>query len=179
MPPKARKIGYDAWLHGKPWVDAAQALAAKGAVLVPVEGNPIDAVWQDRPAPSLAPALVHPAEFAGQSSEAKRSEVAEWLSAKGLDAAVVSALDGVAWLLNLRGTDVERTPVALRFVIAHADGTAELFIAEEKVTPELRAHLGNAVTIPPEGVRAAAARAGGQEGCGRSRTRQSRRYSRR
>ena len=56
-----------------------------------------------------------------------------------------SALDGVAWLLNLRGTDVERTPVALSFVLAHADGTAELFIADEKVTPELRAHLGNAV----------------------------------
>ena len=144
------KIGYDAWLHGKPWVDATNAaLAATGASLVAVSGNPIDAVWQDRPAPSLAPALVHPAEFAGQASEAKRSEVAEWLSAKGLDAAVISALDGVAWLLNLRGTDVERTPVALSFVITHADGTAQLFIADEKVTPELRSHLGNAVTIQP------------------------------
>ena len=61
--------------------------------------------------------------------------------------AVVSALDGVAWLLNIRGADVDRTPVALSFVIAHADGTAELFIAPEKVTPELRTHLGNAVTV--------------------------------
>ena len=142
------KIGFDPWLHGKPWVDATnRALVAKGAALEPVSSNPIDAIWADRPAPSLAPALVHPAEYAGQSSEAKRSDVAEWLTAKGLDAAVISALDGVAWLLNLRGTDVERTPVALSFVLAHADGTAELFIAEEKVTPELRAHLGNAVTV--------------------------------
>ncbi len=146
--PEGAQIGYDAWLHGKPWVDAANtALAAKGGQLVAVEGNPIDAVWHDRPAPSLSPALIHPTEFAGQSSEAKRSDVAEWLTTRGLDAAVVSALDGVAWLLNLRGTDVERTPVALSFVIAHADGTAELFIADQKVTPELRAHLGNAVTI--------------------------------
>ena len=144
------KIGFDPWLHGKPWVDAAnRALRAKGAALEPVEGNPIDAIWADRPAPSLAPAEVHPLEHAGKSSEAKRSEVAEWLAARGLDAAVVSALDGVAWLLNLRGTDVERTPVTLSFVLAHADGTAELFIAEEKVTPELRAHLGNAVTVRP------------------------------
>jgi len=144
------KIGFDPWLHGKPWVDACvKALTGKGAAMVPVEGNPLDAVWADRPAPSLAPALVHPVEFAGQSSEAKRSQVAEWLAAKGLDAAVVSALDGVAWLLNIRGADVDRTPVALSFVIAHADGTAQLFIAEEKVTPELRAHLGNAVTIAP------------------------------
>ncbi len=148
--PAGAKIGFDPWLHGKPWVDAcAAALAAKGASMVPVIDNPLDAVWTDRPAPSLAPALVHPTELAGQSSEAKRSQVAEWLTAKGLDAAVVSALDSVAWLLNIRGTDVDRTPVALSFVIAHADGTAELFIAEDKVTPELRAHLGNAVTIAP------------------------------
>jgi Xaa-Pro aminopeptidase len=148
--PEGAKIGFDPWLHGKPWVDATnRALREKGAGLVPVESNPIDAIWSDQPEPSLALALVHPAEYAGQSSEAKRSDVAEWLSAKGLDAAVVSALDGVAWLLNLRGTDVERTPVALSFVLAHADGTAELFIAEEKVTPGLRAHLGNAVTVRP------------------------------
>lgn len=144
------KIGFDPWLHGKPWVDACvKALADKDASMVPVESNPVDAVWGDRPAPSAAPALVHPTELAGQSSEAKRSQVAEWLAAKGLDAAVISALDSVAWLLNIRGADVDRTPVALSFVIAHADGTAELFIAEDKVTPELRAHLGNAVTIAP------------------------------
>ena len=146
--PAGGKIGFDPWLHGKPWVEACSAaLAAKGAAMVATEGNPIDAVWADRPAPSLAPAMVHGNDYAGQPSEAKRSAVAEWLTARGLDAAVISALDGVAWLLNLRGADVERTPVALSFVLAHADGTAELFIAEEKVTPELHAHLGNAVTI--------------------------------
>ncbi len=84
-----------------------------------------------------------------QTSEAKRAAVSEWLAGKKIDAAVISALDSIAWLLNIRGTDVERTPVALSFVIAHADGTADLFIAEEKVTPELRAHLGNAVRIAP------------------------------
>ena len=144
------RIGFDPWLHGQPWATAtAKALAARGATLVPVDRNPIDVIWTDRPAASLAPALVHHAEYAGESSEAKRSAVAEWLGQNGLDAAVVSALDGVAWLLNLRGTDVDRTPVALSFVVAHADGTAELFIAEDKVTAELRAHLGNAVTIRP------------------------------
>ena len=61
--------------------------------------------------------------------------MSEWLAEKKLDAAVISALDSIAWLLNIRGQDVERTPVALSFVIAHADGTADLFIADEKVTP--------------------------------------------
>ena len=95
--------------------------------------NPIDAVWADRPAPSLAPALVHADELCRPvRAQAKRAEVAEWLSGEELDAAVISALDSVAWLLNIRGSDVERTPVALAFVMVHADGTADLFIAERK-----------------------------------------------
>jgi len=144
------RIGYDPWLHGKPWVDAmTKALAGRGATLVALDSNPIDAVWQDQPAPSDAPAEVHALAHAGEASEAKRGAVAEWLTANGYDAAAITALDSIAWLLNIRGTDVDCTPVALSFVLAHADGTAELFIAEEKVTPGLRAHLGNAVTIRP------------------------------
>ncbi|MBU6266339.1 MAG: M24 family metallopeptidase [Sphingomonadales bacterium] len=148
--PEGARIGYDAWLHGKPWVDAAMtALAARGAELVPVAANPIDAIWSDRPERSKASAFVQPTELAGQSSEAKRAAVAEWLGEQKLDAAVIAALDSVAWLLNLRGADVACTPVALSFVLAHADGTAELFIDEAKVTPDLRQHLGNAVTVRP------------------------------
>ncbi len=144
------RIGYDAWLHGRPWAQAtAKALEAKGAALVAVEHNPVDTVWADRPAPSLAHAFPHPTDLAGVPSEAKRSAVAEGLASQGADAAVISALDSLAWLLNIRGEDVARTPVALSFLIAHADGTADLFIAPEKVTPALTAHLGNAVRIAP------------------------------
>ena len=148
--PEGARIAYDPWLHGKAWVSAAgKALAARGATLVPVDSNPIDAIWADRPVPSIAPALVHADRFAGQPSEAKRAAVSEWLAARKLDAAVIAALDSIAWLLNIRGTDVERTPVALSFVVAHADGTADLFIDPAKITPELAAHLGNAVRIAP------------------------------
>jgi Xaa-Pro aminopeptidase len=144
------RIGYDPWLHTHGWAQAAaRALAAVGAELVPVDSNPVDSVWEDQPAPSAAPAFVQQDEHAGRSSADKRSEVAAWLKARKLDAAVVSALDSIAWLLNIRGADVERTPVALSYVVAHADGTAELFIAPEKVTPELTRHLGNAVTVRP------------------------------
>lgn len=148
--PQGARIAYDPWLHGKAWVSAAgKALAARGATLVPVDSNPIDAIWADRPVPSTAPALVHADRFAGQPSEAKRAAVSEWLATRKLDAAVIAALDSIAWLLNIRGTDVERTPVALSFVLAHADGTADLFIDPAKITPELAAHLGNAVRIAP------------------------------
>ncbi|MEZ5680755.1 MAG: aminopeptidase P family protein [Erythrobacter sp.] len=148
--PEGSRIGYDAWLHGIGWAEAAEkSFAKKGITLVPVEGNPIDAIWDDRPQPSLAAATPHDEKLAGRSSAEKRAEVADWLKKEGYDATVISALDSVAWLLNLRGTDVENTPVALSYVLAHADGTAELFIAPDKVTPDLAQHLGNAVSIRP------------------------------
>jgi Xaa-Pro aminopeptidase len=146
--PDGAKIGYDAWLHGIGWAEEAEAaFARRGIELVPVDGNPIDAIWDDRPQASLAAAVPHGDEHAGRSSADKRSEVADWLKQEGYDATVVSALDSVAWLLNMRGSDVDNTPVALSYVLAHADGTAELFIAPDKVTPELTQHLGNSVTV--------------------------------
>lgn len=142
------RIGYDPWLHTARWAaDLAAALAGKGIELVASEGNPIDAVWADRPAPSTAPALPHDEALAGRTSAEKRAAIAEWLARAGDDALVISALDAIAWLLNIRGSDIAHTPVALAYVIAHRDGSAELFIAPEKVTPALARHLGNAVTI--------------------------------
>ena len=146
--PGGARIGYDAWVHTKGWVESAtKALAAKGAELVAVKSNPIDAVWADQPHKSDAKLIVHDDSFAGQNSAEKRAAVAEWLTANNLDSTVISALDSVAWLLNVRGADVSNTPVALSFVLAHADGTADLFVAPEKVDDAVRAHLGNAVRL--------------------------------
>jgi Xaa-Pro aminopeptidase len=142
------RIGYDPWLHTRDWVAKARAaLEAKGAELIAVDSNPIDAIWADRPAPSLAPAVPHGLEYAGKSHEDKLTDIAEWLKARGADAAVLSALDSIAWALNIRGADVARTPVALSYAVAKADGTLDLFIAPEKVTDALRAHLGNRVAL--------------------------------
>jgi Xaa-Pro aminopeptidase len=142
------RIGYDPWVHTKTWVETAtKALAEKGAVLVAVERNPLDAVWTDRPAPSPALMTVHPDEFAGQSSAEKRAAVSDWLTEKGLDATIVSALDSVAWLFNVRGSDVDRTPVALSFAVVGQDGIADLYVAPEKIDDAVRQHLGNAVRI--------------------------------
>ena len=142
------RIAYDPWLHTWAWVEALEKrVAEKGIVMVPAHGNPLDAVWADRPAPSPAQAIVHDEAMAGRSSADKRAGVADWLTKEGHDAVVIPALDSVAWLLNIRGADVPHTPVALSYVIARKDGSAELFIAPEKVTPELTRHLGNAVTI--------------------------------
>jgi Xaa-Pro aminopeptidase len=142
------RIGYDPWLHTSAWVrEAERALAAKGATLVAVDTNPVDAVWPDRPAPSDAILRVQDNETAGQSSSHKRADIAEWLAREGADAVVLTALDSIAWALNVRGDDVAHTPVALAYAIVDADGTAELFVAPEKMTPEVAQHLGNAIRV--------------------------------
>lgn len=146
--PDGGRIGYDPWLHTRAWVEEARkALAEKGAELVPVDTNPIDAVWPDKPAPSDAVLAVQPDAAAGKSSPAKRAEIADWLAERKADAVVLSALDSIAWAFNIRGTDVAHTPVALAYAIVNADGTADLFVAPEKVTDAVRQHLGNAVRI--------------------------------
>ena len=143
-----QKIGYDPWLHGIDWARGlAAALTAKGASLIAVDTNPIDAVWDDQPAPSAAPIAVYDTEQAGQSAADKRGVIADWLKAQGLDTTVMTALDSIAWTFNIRGEDVSHTPVGLAFALLHDDATADLFVAPEKITDAVRAHLGNSVRI--------------------------------
>jgi len=143
-----QRIGYDPWLHTRQQVaDMTAALADRDAELVAVGANPIDAIWTDRPAPSPAVMTVQDDAVAGESAAAKRARIGEWLAEQRADAVVLSALDSIAWTLNVRGTDVAHTPVALSYAIVHADGETDLFVAPDKITPEVRAHLGNAVRL--------------------------------
>jgi Xaa-Pro aminopeptidase len=146
--PDGARIGYDPWLHSRDWVTrATEALKAKGATLVPVKRNPIDAVWADRPEASSERLIVHPDRLAGKSSAEKRHAIADWLVKQNADAAVLAALDSIAWTFNVRGKDVSRTPVALAYALVHADGTADLYVAGEKIDGEVRQHLGNGVRV--------------------------------
>jgi Xaa-Pro aminopeptidase len=148
--PDGARIGYDPWLHTRGWVKAArEALATRGAELVPVEANPVDAIWTDRPQPSAARLVVHPDSLAGKGSADKRADIAKWLTENGYDAVVLAALDSIAWTFNIRGQDVARTPVALAFAIVRADGTADLYVDPGKVDDAVRAHLGEAVRLHP------------------------------
>ena len=146
--PAGGRIGYDPWLHTRRWVeDATSTLAKKGAVLVPVESNPVDAVWDDRPHPSKARLIPHEDRYAGRSSAAKRADMANWMKVQDVDATVLTALDSIAWTFNIRGADVTHTPVALAYALLHADGKAEVFVDPAKIDADVRAHLGNAVTL--------------------------------
>jgi len=146
--PNGARIGYDPWLHTAEWVkQATKSLAARGAELVAVKRNPIDAVWADRPEPSKARLTVQPDDMTGKSSAEKRHEMADWLVKEGADAAVLAALDSIAWTFNVRGADVTHTPVALAYAVVNADGTADLFTEKEKVGDDVAKHLGNGVRV--------------------------------
>ena len=144
------RIGYDPWLHSKGWVKAArEALAKNKAELVAVDTNPVDAIWPDRPLPSRARLIIHPDSLAGRNASDKRAAIADELKEKRADTVVLSALDSIAWAFNIRGQDVERTPVGLAYAAVNADGTADLFVDPEKVSDDVVRHLGNAVRVRP------------------------------
>jgi Xaa-Pro aminopeptidase len=143
------RIGFDPWLHTAAEVDRVRrALAEKGvAELVPVDVNPIDTVWDDQPDAPLGDITPHPAELAGLSSEQKRLQISEILSSKGEDAAILTLPDSIAWLLNIRGSDLPHTPFPLSFAILDREGRVDFFVDDRKLTPETRTHLGNAINV--------------------------------
>ena len=137
-----KRIGYD------PWLISPEGLKRFTEVeLVAVETNPVDAIWPDRPAPPLAPAVAHPAPFAGESAAAKRARLAAQLREAGQDAAILTDPASLAWLFNIRGADLEFCPFALGYALLRADASATIFMAPEKLSPDLRAHLGPEVTV--------------------------------
>jgi Xaa-Pro aminopeptidase len=141
-------IGYDPWLHTPQEVERLRAgVERAGATLRGVEKNPLDAVWDDRPAVPLAPVFAQPESFAGESAADKRARIGKTLAGEGAAAAVLTMPESIAWLLNIRGGDVPHTPLPLSFAIVKADGAVTLFIDRRKLTRGLDRHLGNAVTI--------------------------------
>jgi Xaa-Pro aminopeptidase len=144
------RLGYDPWLLTRAAVSQLDETCRQaGAILVPCATNPLDAVWTDRPKAPESPIVPHPVEFSGLTSEQKRSDLARVLADGKLDAAVLSAPESIAWLLNLRADDVPHTPLPLAFGILYQDGTVDLFAAETRLSPQTRRHLGNAVRVLP------------------------------
>ncbi len=142
-------IGYDPRLHSPEALERLKSAAAKaGAALKAVEPNPLDAAWgAARPAQPMAPVNPHPGEFAGEDSGHKRERVGRSLAEQGADAALITSPSSNAWLFNIRGGDVIRSPLPLSQAILAADGSARLFLDPAKVTPDLPAWLGNGVTL--------------------------------
>jgi Xaa-Pro aminopeptidase len=145
------KIGYDARLHSPDALDGLKIAAMRAGVeLVSVHTNPIDTAWTDRPAAPMAQINPQPMEFAGEEHTSKRHRIGIAIERGAAQAAVITAPPSIAWLFNIRGGDVSRSPLPLSAAIIKTDGTATLFVAPEKITDETRSHLGNEVALRPE-----------------------------
>ena len=145
--PDGCTVGFDPWLHTVSEIDTTRAaLDGTGIVLKPLDANPVDAIWTDRPARPSAPVRKHPLEFAGESAADKRARLAKVLQDAGHSAAVLTLPDSIMWLLNIRGSDIAHNPVAQGFAVLHDSGHVDLFMESAKLDG-MGDHLGAEVTV--------------------------------
>ncbi|TPL56353.1 aminopeptidase P family protein [Mesorhizobium sp. B2-4-2] len=139
---KGARLGFDPWLHTIGEVKALRASAEKtGAVLVPLEANPIDIIWKDQPDAPVAPVELHPIGFAGELAKDKLARLAAAIGQEGATHAVLTDPSSIAWAFNIRGGDVPHTPLALGFAVLAADGRHRLFMDSRKFSRQVAAYL--------------------------------------
>ncbi len=110
----------------------------RNVLWVPIKPNPVNDIWDDRPEPTAAPAFAYPQEYAGKTRNEKVMEVATWLDDNELSGVLLTQPESINWLLNIRGNDIEHTPLLLCRAIVLADGKVALYADESKVPKELR-----------------------------------------
>ena len=122
---------------------------ARGGYTVRVNSDPLKTIWQDRPAIPLEPVRLHPMEYSGEAATSKLARIRQALREKHADGMLMSALDDIAWTLNLRGNDVECNPVFIAYLVIEPS-KATLFVDSRKLSAEVRTYLdGVAVTVKP------------------------------
>ncbi|MGB6907970.1 MAG: aminopeptidase P family protein [Methyloceanibacter sp.] len=146
--PKGGAIGYDPNLHTiKEIGRLSESLSKLGIRLEPQATNPIDLLWRDRPAPPSAPVIPQAIELAGRSAGEKIADVQDVLKRAKTDAVLLTMLDSIAWLFNIRGGDISHSPLALAFAVVPARGKPQLFIDPAKIGGNVRGHLKGTVQI--------------------------------
>lgn len=115
-------------------------LRREGGITVRTNLDPLDIVWTDRPQIPASKVEIQPVELAGETVASKLTRIRKALRDLHADGMLMSALDDVAWTLNLRGTDVHCTPVFVSYLLISTT-SATLYINKEKLTPEVEAHL--------------------------------------
>lgn len=142
------RLGFDPWLHTFAAAERLSAACAKaGAELVAVDSNPIDAIWQDRPQPPLAPVAVHGLQHAGVTEAEKLAQIRGEIGKLGVDALVLSDSHAVAWTFNIRGADVAHTPLPLSYALVPKDGRPTIFIDHRKLSNLTRDHLEQSADV--------------------------------
>ncbi|HAS6386757.1 TPA: aminopeptidase P family protein [Vibrio vulnificus] len=144
---RGASVAIDPRMHSAAWLNMAQAKLAGVLELSILDSNPIDELWHDRPQPVVSDVRLMSTEAVGQSSADKRANIAQLITKQGVDSAVITALDSICWLLNVRGLDVSRLPVLLSHAILHADGQVEFFLDPARLPEGFDAHVGQGVHV--------------------------------
>ena len=142
------EVGLDGWVNSYSSTSGLIAdLRKAGGITVRTNFDPLEEIWKDRPSIPLKPVEIQPMEFAGEDVSSKIKRIRQALRAQHADGMLVSALDDIAWTLNLRGTDVHCVPVFVSYLLIASDKVS-LFVDEAKVSSEIRAYLeANGVSI--------------------------------
>lgn len=143
------KVGIDGWVNTTAEAENLQKqLQAYGLQLVSTE-DPFQRIWKDRPSLPLNPPFILPLSYAGKNCTEKIAEIREQILLNHADAILLSALDEIAWTLNLRGSDVHCNPVFISYLFI-TDTTTTLYILPEKITPEIKQYLNdNQIEVKP------------------------------
>lgn len=146
LPANAR-IGYDPQMHRASWLTESQITLGSALQLIALEQNPIDLFWENRPAPLASQMQLMDIQTAGVSSLEKRQAIAQQLQVKGADSLIITELDAICWLLNVRGLDIPRTPVLLSHAILHANADLDFFFDSQRLANDFYQHVGEGVRV--------------------------------
>ncbi|MFT5879076.1 MAG: Xaa-Pro aminopeptidase [Moritella sp.] len=163
--PSNANVGYDSKVHNLNWhMKSTQTLAKKQINLIAVTENPVDLSWHERPAPTEQLGLLLDEKYTGLSSLEKRQQIGAEIEKQGADAAIITALDSIAWLLNIRGKDIHCFCVILGSAVLMKDGSMTFFTNPAKIPLGFAVHVGTGVTIEPEAQATATYQALGEQG---------------
>lgn len=134
-------VGIDGMVNSIGTVEAlADELRAEGGITLRTNFDPLKVIWKDRPAIPSDMAIVHPQKYAGESAQSKIARIRQALRERHVEGMLVSALDDIAWALNIRGTDVHCNPVVVSYLLITMDSVT-LYINSDKLTPVVKEHL--------------------------------------
>lgn len=142
-------VGIDGKMFSAEEVEHLQKELKKSGICIKSIADPMQLLWTDRPAMPLAPAFVYDTKYAGMSFTEKLPAVRQAMEAAGADSLLLSALDEIAWLLNIRGNDVHCNPVVVSYLLIEKD-KVNYFVQPQKVTPELAEYFNvNGISVHP------------------------------
>lgn len=138
--PTGSVIGIDGWCSSAAEVENMSKELEQNGLHLNLSENPADSLWTNRPSLPESPVRIQPLEFAGRNINEKLALIRQAMTGQHAEGLILTALDEIAWTLNLRGTDVHCTPVFVAYVFITTD-SCTLYINKVKLTPEVSSYL--------------------------------------